>query len=500
MATEFDLIRALASLVDKYFPKRAQIVSSRQKDVYSRMYSRLLDSDIVDEKTLEREIFDEEGTSTSYHVLRNQLKDKLFNMVFLLEFTESNASHYRRAIYDNARTVFLSQVLDTFGIGQIALRLARSGLKQAKTYELTVNCIHFLRILRYHAAFSGDKELYAQLSAQKKHYMGLYSCELCARELWESLTVELSITGSRTDALAKFAMHSSEEAFKLYGEHPTFNIGLEYYRIATMALELNEDFHGAELLCNQAKVFLDEHPQFHSVSLYGVFALRKLECALHIGDYEGAEAAAADCQKLYGIGETTWFFFKEYEFQLHMHELRFDAAEKVFNQVTSHPRFETLQESRRQRWELFEYYLEYVKGMFKDPGFAKRRLASLQRYKSSSTYYTKDKTEFNLAIMIIEFLILLDSKQFGVVIERADALRVYRQRYLQKTRASKAFFQFLISVAKYADDPKSMQKWRKREEDEILSGLAAPISNLEGMQILRFSWLYERILAQLGAE
>ncbi|MEO6939254.1 MAG: hypothetical protein ABI444_03815 [Candidatus Kapaibacterium sp.] len=440
-----------------------------------------------------------EATDTqrsSFHVTQSQLKEKLFNMLFLLDLSAANSSKYRRAIFNNARAVFIAQTLSLFGMSELAVRTAKSGLKEAETFELTSNAIHFLRILRSHATQAGKRDEHTKLSTEIKRYVAIYSAELEGRDLWEELAVELSVTGSANVSLALQAKASSKRLTALYKRNPTFNIGLLYYRLTATCLEIHGEFRAAATLCSRAKEFLDGYPQFRSPSLYGEFAMKRLDSSLHSGDYASALQAAAQCRSMYSQGDPNWFVYMEYEFLLRMHLLRFDDAAKAFDAVRNDPRFEGLAESREHRWTLFEFYLEYAQGKYSDRDFAIRRLAALRRFRSASTAYLKDKTGFNFSILIIEMLILLESKQYKLVEERVDAMAVYRQRYMKQIPSASMFLLFLMDVARKLDAPTPTKKSpaiERKTEPTIKSS-----SSLEGMQILPFSWVRAKILRGLS--
>jgi hypothetical protein len=61
-------------------------------------------------------MYGEGFASNSYLVERNQLTEKLFNMLFMLKLTKANASQYRIASLENSRAIFIAPVLRLFGL------------------------------------------------------------------------------------------------------------------------------------------------------------------------------------------------------------------------------------------------------------------------------------------------------------------------------------------------------------------------------------------------
>jgi hypothetical protein len=491
MSTEFSLLRELAKLIEHHLSTRSSTIDgTAQDDLHSHIYRGLLNPSVTTESELHRSL-PVARTKKYFAVLRDQVKHKLFNSLFTLELTSDSSSSYRRAAYRNAKTLFISQTLLMFGLGGSIQRTMRKGLKESAEYELTPNTIEFLRMLASQASFDGHETEVASLNLEIDRYLQILTLEIEGNRLWDELAAALAVTGAITERNQKLAHAASKRLADMYAKHPSFNIGRLYFRVRIMSLELEESLNEALTACGQAKQFLRSHPQFQSPSFAGEYAMKQLECSLHVGAYQTAKEAAADCSKLYTPGNPNWFNFKGPEFFLHLHLLDLKKAESIFNEVTTHPRYALLPEHLQQRWLLFKMYLEYAQGKFSEQSIVKQRLSALRRIPHSTAGYLKDKTGFNLSILILEFLLHFEGKQYGALEEKLETLNAYRQRYLKKDANSSRFIGFLGSVARYANDKKALRKSAVDYQKAL--GKDKSTTMIEGIQILPFRIISEQI-------
>jgi hypothetical protein len=125
--SEFGRLRQLATIVRQHYPRRSQVVAPETKsDFHSQVYSTLVDPRVLSVKDVFERIEATDTQRSSFHVTQSQLKEKLFNMLFLLDLSAANSSKYRRAIFNNARAVFIAQTLSLFGMSELAVRTAKS--------------------------------------------------------------------------------------------------------------------------------------------------------------------------------------------------------------------------------------------------------------------------------------------------------------------------------------------------------------------------------------
>jgi tetratricopeptide (TPR) repeat protein len=499
MITEFAYLRDLARTIRTHFPTRSQIVRfDSTEDVHATMFSGLLDDSLADESSLRARMSGEGYASNSYLVERNQLKEKLFNMLFMLKLTKANASQYRIASLENSRAIFIAQALRLFGLRGFATRTIRKGLADATKFEFTAHRLLFLQLLREEASVAGNKQVLTGLHRMTAEVLELLGAEFEAAQLSEELSALLAVTGSRNQAIVTKSKAVVDGVKVLFEHHDTFNIGLEYFTLSALSLEVQGRYTEAIKMCDSASRFLRDHPQFDSPSFYASLAFRKLDCALHARKYDDALEAAAECKRLYAPGNQIWFVFMEALYFLQMQRCEFELAKATLLEVTLHKRFGILTEHRTQRWALYGFYLEYAQGKYTDRELAKQRLATLRRMIYSTPDYGRDKAGFNLAIVILDFLILLETRQYGELSEDLEALQKYRQRHLQDDPEASRYVLLLIEIARNVDSltaiklaGRAFTKSGKRRTPPLL------LHASERLEILPYDWMAAKILKQI---
>jgi hypothetical protein len=181
-----------------------------------------------------------------------------------------------------------------------------------------------------------------------------------------------------------------------------------------------------------------------------------------------------------------------------MHTGHFGDANRIYNDVLSNPRFAFQLEQTKEQWRLYEAYLLFALRIT-DTGFVDEKKFDMKRFLRDVPNYKKDKRGYNIAILVLQIIILLEQNDFDSIIDRMDALRTYRQRYLSSggNNQSALFFKMLMIMEKsfftYEDTKVKSQKYY----DQMIELESSSGETQEGMRILPFDWLWNRILEML---
>src|SRR6185436_11774755 len=124
---------------------------------------------------------------------------------------------------------------------------------------------------------------------------------------------------------------------------------------------------------------------------------------------------------------------------------------------------------------------------------------NIKKFLRDVPLFSKDKRGYNVAILILQILVLLENNEFGEIINRMDALRTYRTRYLRagSNKQSALFFRMLqIMETNSFSFEKTKQKSQKYFER--MKSIAADSSEIQdGLQVLPFDWMWMKILEML---
>jgi hypothetical protein len=230
--------------------------------------------------------------------------------------------------------------------------------------------------------------------------------------------------------------------------------------------------------------------------------MRAMNCYLFLRDYELGYASVQKCALLFPKGSNNWFVYMEYYFLLTMHTQHFVEAEGIYKEISTHPRFESQPAHRLEKWRIFELYLKYA--LLSIPATAAfeevhRPQLRIKTFLRSVPTYTKDKQGFNVAVLVLQILYLLESEEFDGIISRMEALKTYKTRYLRggSQRQSSLFFKMLL-VMESSSFSFKLTKDKAQKYYELLLATKSDSSDIsEGLQILPFEWLWEQILEKL---
>jgi hypothetical protein len=427
------------------------------KSQLSELAGRFRTSPKRDEPNWARQITGGTPQNQRYVRLRSALKQRLIDDLFHLEFR--TGSKLRKAVYRNYKLLFAIRTLLLIGGRSTAIHLTKLALHRAREYELTADQTELLRILRTQASLEGKKFWFDRYHSEWEQAMKLRRAEERLAYFFERLQVETAVTAGKNEHAQALSRPMLQEAYEIFEEFQTFNIGLAYFRLASQAYLINYDFVGCMKICERAPQFFAKFPQLNSPAYDGYFAIRRLTSSFSVGNLPKADDAAHDCDRLFPAGDNNWFIAKEYEFLLRMHSGATDEAQAVHSTVTQHPRFETQLEQIREKWQLYGHYLVFAESesLPANRHFDRNPLERLVR---DVPVYAKDKAGYNISLLILQYLILARTGNLGEIVRRADALSQYLRRHLNDRRTTQlyAFISALVLLQKHDFDLHKVQK------------------------------------------
>jgi hypothetical protein len=405
------------------------------------------------------------------------------------------------AFYKVNRDTFIVKILARLGARNSAIKMAQSGLRYSQKFHLTPNTIEYLFSLRNYSSFFGNEKDYDEYDRQLKISLKTYEAECIAQEYNDRLTIKFARSSAEQPDMQEIVEGWCIELLKIREHYDSFNINYNYYRLQSQSYQISQQYQAAVDICNEAEKYLEAHPHLTFPARFGEFALQKLSCYLNLKEYEKGKESVTRCSEIYAAGTNNWFIFMELNFYLAMHTEHFQEAELVFDEVTLHPRFAFQPEHKKESWKLLELYMRFalISENKEMPLTQTSAQFDLKKFLRAVPSYKGDKRGYNVAILILHILYLLDNNDFGNIIGRMDALRTYRTRYLRATsnKQSALFFRMLqIMETNHFSYEVTKQK-AQRYYDKMI-GMSAEYTEIQdGLQVLPFDWLWRKILEML---
>lgn len=279
----------------------------------------------------------------------------------------------------------------------------------------------------------------------------------------------------------------------------SFYYKLFYFRVKIYALQIKQQYLEMIKVCDEGEQLFLSSPILSSKIRLGEFVVYKLYGYLLLKQFSDGEREAKRANELFASGGNAWFSFMEYYFLLGMHTEHFVDAQKIYTEVSTNPRFGFQIENMKEKWRIYEAYLYFALIANHSLTNEEKHKFDLKRFIKDVPTYKKDKRGFNVSILILQIIVLLEQNNFDGIISRMDALRTYRQRYLGSTtnKQSALFFKMLMVMEKsfftYEETKTKAQKYY----DKMLEIGSNSDETQEGLQILPFEWLWNQILDML---
>lgn len=440
-----------------------------------------------------------------YRQLKSRFTKRLLNTLFFLDANDPSFSDYHRAYYSCNKNWALVRILLGSGARMSAIKITKKILKVAQNYRFSDMILNCARIMMSHMSILGNEREYEKFVDVANEARESLTAEMRAEELYQRLTIKFAKSVSQKVELAEVADQYLEEVRSLSEKHNSYNLHWYFYNIWILARQIRGDFAGTVEVCEKAEAFLAENPPFNQQKNLAHIALVKLNCYLQLRDYEQGRENAEKCLQLFEEGKNTWFVFLEYYFLLAMHTENYINAAGIYLKVTNHARFPYTAEARQEKWKIFEAYLNYI---FETEGLDrsllqnnKKRKFRLLKFLNEVPTFSKDKKGFNVSILIIQILYLLEKGDYDAIINRSEALNVYCSRYLRKGDSfrSSCFIKMLLVMEKEDFKYERTKQMANKYFRKMVDFSREEGNEVKDSEVIPYEALWQKVLNRLKA-
>lgn len=433
-----------------------------------------------------------------YRILKSRFRRKLLSALFFVKIEKAKSSAYARAYYHVQRVLFWSKTCLMFGARNVSVQLAEEGLRTSRRFNLTMATLEFEMLLRSHHALLGLTRTYRKYHNDVESSIRVLDAEQRTTQLLDQVTMAFARSSAAHPQLVELTGEALSAVESIRTERTSFTIEMNYFRLSIFHHQIAQQFERTLEICDEALDYFSRNPQFHSDQRVAQFYLDKLESYLYLRDYANGKIAATECMRCFRKGSNNWFIFMEFYFLLALHTKQFVEAGEVFREATSHARFSFQPPHRQEKWEVFQFYLRYVQGVIGRDA-REWRGRTIKDFLDIVPTYAKDKHGLNISILIIHILYLLDAGDRDAIIQRMDALRTYRTRYLRTkiNQQSALFFNMLQIVESSSFEYARIVQRTKPLYTKLVASTANYTEINEGLQILPFDWLWQHVLERV---
>ncbi len=477
---------------------------NKRDSKFNEFYEGLINDKFSTDDEAARYLYDSSALDDKYRQLKSRFSKRLLNTLFFLDANDPSFSDYHSAYYTCNKNWALIRILLSSGARNSASKLTLKTLNVAQTYrfsDVTLNCA---RILMNNSSLGGDEKLYDHYAELTKKSLEDLEAEIKAEEMYQRLTITFAMSGMPQDEHTKIAKEYLDSVVDLCKSSDSYNLHFLMFQIWILQTQVTKNYKETIEVCERAEKFLADNPPFNQKVKLANLALIKINCYLQLRDYENGRKNAEKCLELVQEGSNNWFVFLEYYFLLAMHTENYMNAAGIFLKIANHPRFAFTSSERQEKWKIFEAYLNYIfetENLNKDllSNDSNKRKFKLLKFLNEVPNFSKDKKGYNVAILVIQILYMLEKGDYTGIINRSEALNVYCSRYLRKddTYRSSCFLKMLLTMEKEDFNYDRTKQMAQKFYRKMAEGDQEGNNTVYEWEIIPYEALWEKVLNRL---
>ncbi|MCB0574398.1 MAG: hypothetical protein KDC61_07520, partial [Saprospiraceae bacterium] len=432
-----DLIE-LASLLNKTKLKTSGILDiilepgSKMQQLYDAIISQKIQSD-EDAQAWQLEIDDDPAKLPN---LKNKLKERMLDSVFLLDFKEPSFSDRQKAYFECYKKWAAGMILVMRNAKVSGIDALEKILRHTIRYEFTDLTCDILRVLRIHySAAGGDLKKYESIREQLHHFQDIWQLENEVEDLYTELTIHYVNNRSTK-------MEVSEQAKVYYGivkpyleRCDSFKVQLFGRLIQIFVHSSINDYATTAKLCEEAVDFFNRKDYDSGFALQ-IFYYNLITCYLRLRELEKGQVIINRCQDFVDPKSFNWFKLQELSFLLAMHTTHYDNAAQVLKKVMDNPHLDDQSSQIIEVWKIYHAYIHFLIkiGRLSASSATSNRNSKfkLGKFLNETPVFSKDKRGMNIPILIIQILYALVDRDYQQCIDRMEGIEKYCSRYLKQ--------------------------------------------------------------------
>jgi tetratricopeptide (TPR) repeat protein len=435
--------------------------------------------------------------------LKNKLKDRMLDSVFLLDFKEPGFADRQKAILECYKKWAAAMILVMRNAKLSGYDVLEKLLRHTIRYEFTELTCDILRLLRMHySTAGGDLKKYESIREQLHYYLGIWHMENQVEEFYTDLI-------SRYVNSKSTKMEVSEQAKVYYSivkpdleKCDSFKVHIFGRMIQIFAYSSVNDYITTARLCEEAIQFFDKKDYDSGFALQ-VFYYNLITCYLQLREFEKGRAIIERCQSLVDAGSFNWFKLQELFFLLAMHTGHYGAAAQVLVKVMDDPRFENQSFQITEIWKIYHAYVHFLikteQVAVSDLPSQRNAKFKIGKFLNETPVFSKDKRGMNIPILIVQILFALADRDYQQCIDRMESIEKYCSRYLKQndTFRSNCFIKMLLQIPIYAFHSERVTRHTKKLHEMLCSVPMEVANQTYEIEIIPYEILWELTIGTL---
>jgi hypothetical protein len=496
----------ISKIVTKKKVKKIEIFDDyslkNKNSKFNEFYEALMAGKFRNDRDAATFLYDCSPTDDKYRQLKSRFRKRLLNTLFFLDVNLPDTSGYDRAYFTCNKDWTLVKILLANDAINTAASLARQILTTALKYKFADIIVNCSRILRTNAAENEDEREFEEYDQYIKQFKDILDAEIRSEELYQRVMMNYFRPVTENFDLKERIDTYCDALIGLSEIYDSPVIFYNMYLVWTYRYEMLQDYESMIEVCSRAEQYMKDNPTYYQEGKMATFQLKKMSAFLHLKDYKRGKINAEKCLQSFEEGSDMWFAFLEYYFLLAMHTENYINGIAILTKATGHVRFKKLSLQEREKWKVYEVYINYIIDVFGEDNPVlrrqNRRTFKVSKFLNDPILYPKELRIFTIFNIIAQILFLIEQKQYTNASDLIERLKNYANRQLKKEEFFRLinFIRLLQQLSKAnfrLDDITNAEKYtaRLKEMPFYYRGL---ISELE---VLPYEQLWEIITKRI---
>ncbi|TPE43302.1 hypothetical protein [Pontibacter mangrovi] len=462
-------LQRLVRIINKNLPASSPLINLQEESTLeSRLFRLLRDCPSATEQVVAEELYGTKELPGSHRMLKSRFRKKIFNHLHFLNLPSDNLKSSNEVLYVCYTLLVEAQALILQYELKAALRVLEQLKQIATKYENTEMQIRALETLR---GIYQDLRKLKELALSNAELEACYKVQAFERKallLYDKMVATLK--GHVADKAKALALYPEviSKLWEMWESSGSSKIFSQWHILQIAYHELRGDYEEIiSLIAKSEKIAAEEHV---NKNWYNRKYNAYIEVYAHLQSrqYERGLLLAAEHIKLFDNSSSNWFSFMENYVLLALHHRDYEVAVLLLKAVVENEHLKKLSDSSLERWELYRLYLLF----FQENALADK-LYNTKEIANKLLILPKDKSGFNLALLVLDVLNKLAEETVDDLEPHAERVRKYVHKYLKGEKAVRPrLFMRLVLLALTKDDPEEL---REQSADLLVKLQAAPL-------------------------
>lgn len=432
--------------------------------------------------------------------LRERIKDRILNVVFLLEFRTQGGSDRQRAYFECNRKWAAAMVLMTKNAKGVSVSVLEDLLKQSLYFEFTELSLSVLSSLRLHyGTIYGDASKYNLYREMYKQYQEVWMMENEAEDAYTFLVSHFVTNKASKTPISEQAQKYFDQIEPYMAQSDAFRLHLCGRLLQVMIYSSKNDYLATAGVCEEAITFFRKK-KFESNLPLQAFYYQLIVCYIQLQEFEKGADVIEQYQSIFEEGSFNWYKLQELFFLLAMYTKRYTKAFEVTVMVQKKLKSGNQPAQISEMWKIYDAYVHFLLQMKKiSPPKAGASKFKLAKFLNEIPTYSKDKQGMNIPILIIQILFSISERNLEQTIDRIEAVEKYCSRYLKQneTFRSSCFIKAIMQIPAAAFHKEIVIKKAKKYIDMLQTQPLEVAYQTHEIEIVPYEHLWDLALETL---